>query len=219
MDSINQKNLHGKSCRSFAYDKSEKVRTGIFGGSFNPVHNGHVELARRLLGMAGLDEIWFVVSPQNPLKRQEGLLDDDMRLMMVRMALEGEPRLVASDFEFGMPRPSYMWHTLQAMGRAYPGREFVLIIGADNWACFDRWFEWRKILDNYSVVVYPREGSPVDVPSLPTNVRFVDTPLLDISSTEIRRRINAGEPLGGMVAQKVEALILSEGLYKKKIKN
>ena len=94
--------------------------TGIFGGSFNPVHNGHIELARRLLGLAGLDEIWFVVSPQNPFKRNERLLDDCLRLEMVRLALKDEPHMAPSDYEFRMPRPSYMWHTLQSMSADYP---------------------------------------------------------------------------------------------------
>lgn len=98
------------------------ITTGIFGGSFNPIHNGHVELARQLLASAGLDEIWFVVSPQNPFKRAADLLDDDLRLKMVELALEREPRMHASDYEFRMPRPSYMWHTLQSMSRDYPDR-------------------------------------------------------------------------------------------------
>lgn len=215
MDSINQKKRNIESCLPLAESVCKKVRTGIFGGSFNPIHNGHIELAKRLLGIAGLDEIWFVVSPQNPLKRQEGLLDDDTRLLMARMALQDEPRLVASDFEFRMPRPSYMWHTLQSMSKTYPSREFVLIIGADNWACFDRWFEWRKILDCYSVVIYPREDSPIDAASLPPNVRLADTGLFDVSSTEIRRRIMYGEPFGDLVPPCVERFIRSEGAYKK----
>lgn len=193
--------------------EEKPVRTGIFGGSFNPVHNGHVALARQLLSVAGLDEIWFVVSPQNPLKRQEGLLDDDIRLQMVRMALKDEPQLAACDYEFRMPRPSYMWHTLQSMSRDYPGREFVLLIGADNWACFDRWFAWQEILSDYSIVIYPRTGSCVDAASLPPNVMLADTALFDVSSTDIRRRISEGCPFGDMVPPGVRDFILSERLY------
>ena len=125
---------------------------GIFGGTFNPIHNGHIELARRLLSLAGLDEVWFVVSPQNPFKRNDVLLDDALRLEMVRLALEGEPRLVPCDYEFRLPRPSYMWYTLQAMAADYPDREFVLLIGADNWARFDEWYASREIIAHHRIV-------------------------------------------------------------------
>ncbi len=126
-------------------------------------------------------------------------MDDEMRLEMVRLALKNELRMRASDYEFGMPRPSYMWHTLQSMSADYPDKEFVLIIGADNWENFDRWYEWRKILDNYRIVVYPRTGSPIDAASLPANVTYVDTPLLDVSSTQIRRLIRDGLPFEHLV--------------------
>lgn len=193
--------------------KNTAVRTGIFGGSFNPVHNGHVSLARQLLTTAGLDEIWFVVSPQNPLKPLTGLIDDMKRLQMVRMALHNEPNLVACDYEFSLPKPSYMWHTLQSMDMDYPEREFVLLIGADNWTCFDRWFAWKKILDNHAVVIYPRNGSHIEEDNLPANVRLAHTDLFDISSTEIRRKIKNGESIDGLVKPQIAEFILSEKLY------
>ena len=111
---------------------------GIFGGSFNPIHKGHVALARQLLRRAQLDEVWFLVSPQNPLKPQSLLLDDNMRLEMARLALKDEPHLVASDYEFHLPRPSYTWNTLQHLSQDYPQHRFTLIIGADNWQLFSR---------------------------------------------------------------------------------
>lgn len=189
------------------------LTTGIFGGSFNPVHNGHVELARRLLAIAGLDEVWFVVSPQNPFKRNDRLLDDRLRLEMVRLALKDEPRMAASDYEFGMPRPSYMWHTLQAMSRDYPDRRFVLLIGADNWACFGEWYAADKILAAHSVVVYPREGVPLDPAALPAGVTLADTGLIPGSSTEVRRRIAEGEPIDGLVPPAVASFIRGNRLY------
>ena len=110
--------------------------TGIFGGSFNPIHNGHISLARQILYKGCLDEIWFVVSPQNPLKSSDSLADDAYRLSLVEAALAEESSLVASDYEFHMPRPSYMYDTLTSMQRDYPDREFILIIGGDNWTMF-----------------------------------------------------------------------------------
>ena len=160
---------------------------GIFGGSFNPIHKGHVALARQLLRRAQLDEVWFLVSPQNPLKPQSSLLDDNMRLEMARLALKDEPHLVASDYEFHLPRPSYTWNTLQHLSQDYPQHRFTLIIGADNWQLFSRWRNSRDILANYSVVIYPRNGYPVDETTLPPNVRLVKTRLYNMSSTLVRQ--------------------------------
>ena len=166
---------------------------GIFGGTFNPIHNGHIELARRLLSLAGLDEVWFVVSPQNPFKRNDVLLDDALRLEMVRLALEGEPHLVPCDYD--------------------PDREFVLLIGADNWARFDEWYASREIIAHHRIVVYPREGSPLAASSLPPGVTLADTGLVSGSSTEVRRRIAAGQPIDGLVPQVVAEFIRSKNLY------
>ena len=192
------------------------LTTGIFGGSFNPVHNGHIELARRLLDLAGLDEVWFVVSPQNPFKRNERLLDDALRLEMVRLALAGEPRMTASDCEFRLPRPSYMWHTLQSLAEEYPDREFVLLIGADNWARFDEWFAAKDILANHHIVVYPREGTRLDASSLPPGVTLADTGLIPGSSTEIRCLIANNQPIDGLVPPVVAEFIRKNKLYRNK---
>jgi nicotinate-nucleotide adenylyltransferase len=160
---------------------------GIFGGSFNPIHKGHVSLARQLLRKVALDEVWLLVSPQNPLKPQSSLLDDNMRLEMARLALKDEPHLVASDYEFHLPRPSYTWNTLQHLSQDYPQHRFTLIIGADNWQLFSRWRNSHDILANYSVVIYPRDGYPVDETTLPPNVRLVKTRLYNMSSTLVRQ--------------------------------
>lgn len=189
------------------------LTTGIFGGSFNPVHNGHIELARRLLKLASLDGVWFVVSPQNPFKRNEHLLDDRLRLEMVRLALQDEPRMEASDYEFRLPRPSYMWHTLRAMSKDYPDRRFVLLIGADNWARFGEWYAADKILAAHRVVVYPREGVPLDPAALPAGVTLADTGLIPGSSTEVRRRIACGLPVDGLVPPVVAGFIRKHKLY------
>lgn len=185
---------------------NRKIKTGIYGGSFNPIHNGHIALARHLLHEAELDEIWFVVSPQNPFKVQQQLLADDKRLRLVRQALAPYPQLVASDFEFSLPRPSYMWHTLQGMSAQWPDRELHLIIGADNWLCFDRWYHADDIRRTYPIIIYPRQGYNITAADLPQGVRLVNTPLYNVSSTEIRTDIAAGRDISG----KVPSTILSE---------
>lgn len=177
------------------------TKTGIFGGSFNPIHNGHIALARQLREAAGLDEVWLMVSPHNPLKEQAGLLDDQLRLQMARQALADEPFIKASDYEFHLPRPSYTWNTLQALEADYPEREFVLMIGGDNWEHFSRWYRADDILSRYSLVVYPRRGS--DIGQIPENVQVVDAELLDISSTDIRRRVRQGKTIAGMVPDRI----------------
>ena len=185
---------------------NRKIKTGIYGGSFNPIHNGHIALARHLLQEAELDEIWFVVSPQNPFKVQQQLLDDDKRLLLVRKALAPYPQLVASDFEFSLPRPSYMWHTLQGMSAQWPDRELHLIIGADNWLCFDRWYHADDIRSTYPIIIYPRQGYDIVSSALPQGVRLVNTPLYNVSSTEIRADVAAGRD----ISSKVPSTILSD---------
>jgi len=174
-------------------EKKTPIRTGIFGGSFNPIHIGHLALANYLCEYGGLDEIWFLVSPHNPLKEQGGLWDDDLRLELVRLATADYPRFHASDFEFHLPRPSYMVHTLDALQEAYPDRRFTLIIGADNWAVFPRWYQPEEIIRRHEILVYPRPGYPIDPTHLPDSVQLVDTPLLEISSTFIRQALDEGK--------------------------
>lgn len=170
-----------------------KARTGIFGGSFNPIHTGHLALANYLCEFEGLDEVWFMVSPQNPHKEEKGLLPENTRLELVEAAIGDYPRFKASGFEFSLPRPSYTVHTLQKLREAYPERSFELIIGSDNWLSFHRWKEAAQILAATRILVYPRPGFPVDRTTLPASVQVVDAPLLDISSTFIREAMAEGK--------------------------
>ena len=179
------------------------TKTGIFGGSFNPIHNGHIQLARQLREAAGLDEVWLMVSPQNPLKEQTGLLADELRLQMARQALAGEPFVRVSDYEFHLPKPSYTWNTLQALKTDFPDREFVLLIGGDNWARFSRWYRAVDIVSNYRLVVYPRRGSDIDLTTLPASVTVVNAELLDISSTDIRRRVRHSQSVKDLVPDSI----------------
>ena len=189
------------------------MRIGLFGGSFNPIHYGHIQLARQLLALAALDEVWFVVSPQNPLKQQNDLLDDDLRLQMVEMALLREKGLRASDIEFRLPRPSYTWNTLQKLRQEHPGDEFTLLIGGDNWERFPLWYRADDIVRNYNIVVYPRTGSDIDERQLPPTVHIVRTRRINISSTMVRQRIALGQTLSRLVPKAVADFIEKKRLY------
>lgn len=189
------------------------IRTGFFGGSFNPIHNGHIAIAKQLLAGAALDEIWFVVSPQNPFKQNDVLLDNEKRLKLTRLALANEQRLIASDYEFRLPKPSYTWLTLQSLSRDHPERQFVLLIGGDNWAAFDRWAHYEEILDKYEIIVYPREGETLPAINHP-HVTYLQLDLIPISSTLIRSRLQQGKSISGLVPAPVERMILAENLYK-----
>ena len=171
--------------------KTKRLITGIYGGSFNPIHEGHICLAKALAESGLVDEMWLLVSPQNPFKVNAELLDDDERLRLARLAVEDVAGVEICDREFSLPRPSYMYNTLQALSEEHPNREFVLVIGADNWERFPDWYRSKDILASHRVIIYPRPG--YTLPKLPRRVKVANTPLLDISSTEIRRRI-ANEP-------------------------
>ena len=182
-------------------------RIGIFGGSFNPIHVGHIAIARELLTLARLNEVWFLVSPLNPFKKAAtDLLDDDKRLLMAQRALRGEARLKASDYEFHLPKPSYTWNTLRHLKADYPDKQFVLIIGADNWLAFDRWARPDYILSHFDIAVYARPDCPIDAASLPPRVHLYNMGLFDISSTLIRSRIREGLPVVGLVPPAIETL-------------
>jgi nicotinate-nucleotide adenylyltransferase len=189
------------------------MRTGIFGGSFNPIHNGHVKLALKLLKALKLDEVWLMVTPQNPWKQQADLLDDTQRFLLAQAALEGIDGLVASDYEFRLPKPSYTWDTLQALSRDFPDREFTLLIGGDNWEKFGSWYMHDQILAHYDIAVYPRKGYAIDTATLPANVSVLRTRLINISSTQIRERIRKGLPIDELVPPPVAALIREHGWY------
>jgi len=166
------------------------AKVGIYGGSFNPVHFGHVGLAKWVIGHTDLDELWFMVSPNNPLKPAGLLVPEEERLAAVREAIKDIPGLVASDFEFALPRPSYTANTLRALQQAYPEHEFTLIIGEDNLAIFDRWREYEFILANFRIFVYPRHGgenTEYRIQNSDSIIFLKDAPYFDISSTELRK--------------------------------
>ena len=173
-------------------------RIAIFGGSFNPIHNGHIALAKAVLQQCHVDEVWLMVSPQNPLKLGDtDLLDDNLRLDMAQKALEGIDGIKACDYEFHLPKPSYTWNTLQHLSADYPDHTFILLLGGDNWAHFQRWRHWQDILWHHDIIVYPRDNHP----------GTINVPLLDISSTDIRRRVKAGESIKGLAPDSIIPLV------------
>ena len=183
-------------------------RIGLFGGSFNPIHVGHIALARQLRKQAGLDEVWLMVSPQNPLKQgSSDLLDDRLRYQLARLALHGEEGIRASDYELHLPRPSYTWNTLEHLRKDFPACTFVLLIGGDNWAHFHRWYRAEDIMRDYQIVVYPRRGSELQQAALPANVTIADNPLINISSTAIREHVRRGESIEGLVPASIQGLV------------
>lgn len=190
----------------------QKIRTIIFGGSFDPIHVGHTALAAEALRQNLADEVWFMVSPLNPHKQGQQLTPEEKRLAMVQLAIEDEPRFKASDFEFTLPRPSYTLHTLQALEAAYPERTFLLLIGADNWEKFDRWYRGDLILERYPIIVYPRGNE--QQPLLPQGVEWLSSRLYDISSTQIREMVLSDGDIRGVVSQKVAEYIKMNRLYK-----
>lgn len=188
-------------------------RVAIFGGSFNPVHRGHIGVACSVVEQGLADEVWLMVSPCNPLKRDTGLLNEHFRFEMVRRAVADAPRLVACDFEFGLPLPSYTWRTFRALEETYPDIRFLLLIGADNWNSFFRWAHHEELLQRYSFVVYPRPGYPMKVSTLPVNVHVLDAPLFPWSATDVRRRLQRGEDVSEMLAPSVLDYIQKKSLY------
>lgn len=168
------------------------MRVGVFGGSFDPIHIGHVSLADYVLEQGVVDEVWLMVSPRNPLKPHATIASDSQRLAMATLAAEDMPGVRVSDFEFSLPVPSYSWLTLSKLREAFPGIYFKLIIGGDNWADFKRWQNHDMILQQFGVIVYPRPGEPMPTP--PENVTLLTgAPQMDVSSTEIRALLRAND--------------------------
>ncbi|NDV64764.1 nicotinate (nicotinamide) nucleotide adenylyltransferase [Bacteroides sp. 224] len=187
---------------------SQLIRTGIFGGSFSPIHIGHLALANYLCEFGGLDELWFLISPQNPLKKREELWPDDFRLQLVEAAIKEYPNFKASDFEFSLPRPSYTINTLDKLKETYPNRSFELIIGSDNWANFQHWKDYQRIITENKIIIYPRPEFTVEDKDLPENASIVNAPLFDISSTFIRESLKTGKDIRYFLHPEVYKLII-----------
>ncbi|WP_194285654.1 nicotinate (nicotinamide) nucleotide adenylyltransferase [Sphingobacteruim zhuxiongii] len=188
-------------------------KVGLFFGSFNPVHIGHLIIANYMANYTHLDEVWFVVSPQNPFKEKKSLGNMYDRLEMVNLAIEDTEKLKASDIEFKLPQPSYTIDTLTHLREKYPNKEFTLIMGEDNLQGLMKWKNAEVLLRDYQIVVYPRPGyDGGDLKNHPS-IRMTDTPVMELSSTFLRQAVKEGKSIKFYTADKVIEFIDKKGLY------
>ena len=191
------------------------MKIGLYFGSFNPIHIGHLIIANHVANSTDLQQVWFVVSPQNPLKRSASLLNEYHRLHLVRLAVEGEARLKASDIEFKLPKPSYTVDTLAYLQEKYPREEFSIIMGSDSFQNLAKWKNHTWLLQHYPIYVY-RRPEHEKLPSYPgaKYVEIVDAPLLPISSTEIRSKLKKGQTVRYLLPDTVLEEIEKSGYYR-----
>lgn len=188
-------------------------RIGLFFGSFNPIHMGHLVIASAMVGQSDLDKVWFVVSPQNPFKPAKSLLHEFDRLDMVEAAISDDSRFGVTDVEFHLPRPSYTIHTLRHLTTKHPDKEFSLILGEDNLSSFHKWKEPEKILTDHRLYVYPRRDSAHSDFHTHPNVRLVPAPVIGISSTYIREQVRERRSIRYLVPDTVAEIIDRKGFY------
>ena len=185
------------------------MKIAIYSGSFNPIHNGHLAVAEAALA-GWAEEVWLVVSPQNPLKKEGELWPFEDRLKMVELALSHASKLKASDCENHLPRPSYTINTLDFLQKTYPQHQFRLLIGGDNLSAFHRWKDYRRIIESFGLIVYPRSSGLADSTEKHPNIDEIKGPLLAISSSEIRKSLSDNQSIHGLVPTKVENFILQK---------
>lgn len=188
---------------------------GLFFGSFNPIHTGHLIIASYMANYTELDEVWLVVTPHNPLKKKDSLINQYDRLEMVNLAIETAENIRSSPIEFSLPQPSYTIDTLTHLHEKYPEKAFTLIMGSDNLVSLHKWKNYDVILRDYRILVYPRPDYPTpaewaDHPS----ITITDTPLMEFSSTFIRNAVKAGKNIRYFVPDSVMAFIENKGLYR-----
>ena len=190
------------------------MKIGLYFGSFNPVHIGHLIIANHVLNETDLDKIWFVVSPQNPFKQNNSLLNEYDRLHLLRTAIEDDPRMKASDIEFYLPKPSYTINTLTYLKEKYPQQDFFLIMGSDSFQNIDKWKNYETIINNYKIYVYKRKGFDLKDNSNEA-IKLLDAPLLEISATNIRQLVKQGKSIRYMVPEKIREEIEGNLFFKR----
>jgi nicotinate-nucleotide adenylyltransferase len=188
------------------------MKTGLFFGSFNPVHIGHLAIANYMIEFTDLDQLWFVISPQNPLKTRSTLLEDHKRRILLEISLEDDDRFRVCDIEFKLPKPSYTMDTLAYLKELHPKNEFVLIMGSDGLKTFRKWKNYKIIEDHYARYIYPRPGFSID-PAEHHNIRLVDAPQMEISSTFIRQALKSKHDIRHFLPHKVYEYITQMHYY------
>ncbi len=188
------------------------MKIGLYFGSFNPVHIGHLAIANYMVEYSDMDKIWFVVSPQNPFKEKKTLLKEHHRLRLIEMAIEYDLRFKASNIEFNMPKPSYTTDTLAYLKEQYPEHDFSIIMGEDNLKTFHKWKNYEEILKNHRIYVYPRDYQTIHK-NLYDNVTTIDAPLIEISSSFIRKSIKAKKDVRYFMPQNVAEYIKDMHFY------
>jgi nicotinate-nucleotide adenylyltransferase len=193
------------------------MRIGLYFGTFNPIHTGHLIIANHMAENSSLDQIWLVVTPHNPLKKKSTLLDDHQRLQMVFLATEDYPKLKPSDVEFRLPQPNYTVNTLAHLQERFPMHEFSLIMGEDNLNSLHKWKNYEVLLQNHDIFVYPRINTEVINPDIATAARIhkVDAPIIEISSTFIRNSVKEGKNIRPLLPEKVWQYMVHNLFYKK----
>lgn len=191
------------------------MNIGLYFGSFNPIHVGHLIIANHIKEHSDLDKIWFVVSPQNPLKKSKTLLNEYDRLHLVELAIEGNDHFRASNIEFSLPKPSYTIQTLAYLSEKFPNEQFTVIMGSDSYQNLHNWKNYESILAHFAILVYLRPDFEVDQSTLPKNVTILEAPLLEISATHIRNNIKNKKSIQYLVPDKVHQYILENNLYSK----
>ncbi len=189
--------------------------TGLYFGSFNPIHIGHMAIANFMIEFSDLEQLWFVVSPQNPLKEKKSLLKDYHRLEMVNLAVEKDDRFRASDIEFRLPTPSYTIDTLAYLEEKNPNREFQLVMGADGLWTFHKWKHAEQIIEKYHRLIYPRPGVELETISRQPNITIVKAPLMEISSSFIRNAIREGKDVRHLMPAKAYQYMRDMHFYEK----
>jgi nicotinate-nucleotide adenylyltransferase len=188
------------------------MNIGLYFGSFNPVHVGHLIIASHIADNSALNQVWFVVSPQNPLKPSGTLLNEYHRLHLVQTAIEGDQRFRATDVEFKLPKPSYTIDTLTYLEEKYPENKFTVIMGSDSFQNISKWKNYELLLKNYSFIIYPRPG--FDINTSLENVIVIAAPLLEISATALRKAIKDGKSIRYLVPDNAREEIERSGYYK-----
>ena len=193
------------------------MKIGLYFGSFNPIHTGHLIIANHIANNNELDEVWFVVSPQNPFKNTNSLLNEQHRLSLVKIAIEGEKKLKASNVEFKLPKPSYTADTLLYLSEKFPKHNFSIIIGSDSFQNIEKWKNYKYIINNYNVFIYHRPGFIIEKTT--ENTTILDAPLLEISSTHIRKNIKNKKSIRYLVTDAVMEEIELKNYYKSSLEN